>query len=434
MTWNKNGKKKVLIIGGGAAGMACAVFLARSGAEVTVAERNEKTGKKLYITGKGRCNFTNASGPEEFLNNVVSNRKFLYSAAYGFTSSDAIRFFEDMGLKTKTERGNRAFPLSDHSSDVIKALNNEMKKLGVRVMLDTRIASVEKNGTGAVSEENGETGSIDHAVTEKGEILKADHFILATGGLSYPSTGSTGDGFRFAKELGIGVTDTYPSLTSITVEEKEIPESLEGLSLRNVALSVKDGKKELFSAFGEMLFTRNGISGPIVLSASARLVKKLDYKKLRAYIDLKPALSPEQLDARILREFEKGKNRRFVNAVSGLFPASLLPVIVSMSGIDPEKPANSVTRAERISFAELIKHFPMTLSGHGGYNEAVITQGGISVKYVDPHTMRVRGFDNLYAVGEVLDVDALTGGFNLQIAWSTAYLAAEAIADKGEIS
>ncbi len=411
--------KRVLIIGGGAAGMACAVFLSRRGAEVTVAERNEKTGKKLYITGKGRCNFTNASDPQEFLDHVVSNKKFLYSAAYGFTGADTIAFFEKAGLPTKVERGNRAFPASDRSSDVIGTLNKEMKKNGVDVRLNTRIASV-----------CAEEGRVRYVCTEEGEKIFADEFVLATGGLSYPSTGSTGDGYRFAESLGIGVTKTYPSLCSILIEEADTAKALEGLSLRNVTLAVKDGKKELYRAFGEMLFTANGISGPIVLSASAVLAKTLGKKKLDASIDLKSALTPEQLDARILREFEKGMNRQFINAVSPLFPAKLLPVIVSLSGIGPDRRVREITRPERMGFSELIKHFPLTLTGAGGYREAVITRGGIKVSDVDPHTMRIRAYENLYAAGEVLDADAMTGGFNLQIAWSTAYLAAEGIVNR----
>ena len=409
---------KVLIIGGGAAGMACAVFLSKAGADVTVVDKNEKTGKKLYITGKGRCNFTNACGPEEFLENVVSNRKFLYSAAYGFTSDDALVFFAELGLKTKIERGNRAFPASDHSSDVIRALNRGMDRYGVEIRLGKR---------GTVLEIIGSDPNCTGVRMADGSVIGADYIVLATGGLSYPSTGSTGDGFRFARELGLKVTDMVPSLVALHLEEEETAAALEGLSLRNVTLTVKDGKKELYSAFGEMLFTRNGISGPIVLSASARLVKILEKKHLKAFIDLKPALTDEQLDARVLRELEAGRKKQFGNAVAPLFPAKMVPVIVAFSGIGRERIAGSITRKEREDFVRLIKHFPLTLSGHGGFNEAVITQGGISVSEVDPHTMRIKKYDNLYAVGEVLDVDALTGGFNLQIAWSTAHLAAEDI-------
>lgn len=404
---------KICIIGGGAAGMMAAVRSAELGAQVILLEQNEKTGKKLFITGKGRCNFTNDSDEDTLMRNVVSNPKFLYSSFGNWNSQDTIRFFEDAGVKTKVERGRRAFPASDHSSDIIRALDRRMKQLGVEVHLNTRVKSlfVEENTTRGV-------------VLADDRKVMSDRVLVATGGISYASTGATGDGYRFAESAGMRVTDKRPALVPLETEEDYIPE-LQGLSLRNVTLTIPYGKKKKFSEFGEMLFTHFGISGPLVLSASSVIGKYLEQGKLSAFVDLKPALTEEQLDARILREFESGLNREFKNAVAPLFPAKLRPVITRLSGIDGDKPVHDVTKEERRGFVRLIKAFPMTITGTRGYNEAIITQGGVSVKDINPSTMESKKTKGLYFAGEVIDVDALTGGFNLQIAWSTARLAAE---------
>lgn len=407
---------RVLIIGGGAAGMMAAVTAGELGWEVHLLEKNEKVGKKLYITGKGRCNVTNACGDvEELIASVVSNSKFLYSAFCSFDNHQTMDFFEDCGVPLKVERGNRVFPVSDHSSDVIRGLERRMKKAGVRVHLSAEVREL------IVRE-----GAVRGVLLADGTKLSGDAVIVATGGLSYPSTGSTGDGCRFASDTGHRVTDCIPSLVALTVSE-EYAGRLQGLSLRNVAFSVYDRKKCLYSEFGEMLFTGNGVSGPIVLSASAHVGRRLGEKPLRALIDLKPALSMEQLDARILREFEGGKNRRLKNVIGTLYPSSLRPVMMELTGIDGEKPVHAVTRQERARIAELTKGLPLTLTGTGGFHEAIITKGGVSVRDVDPSTMESRKVRGLFFAGEVLDLDAVTGGYNLQIAWSTGRLAAQGI-------
>lgn len=406
---------KIGIIGAGAAGMMAAVRAAELGADVSVFEQNEKTGKKLFITGKGRCNFTNDCDQDTFLASVVSNPKFLYSAYSEWNSQQTIDFFESLGVKTKVERGNRAFPASNHSSDIIRALDRRMESLGVHVRLRAKVA-------GLITED----GSVRGVRLQSGEKYLCDSILIATGGLSYPSTGATGDGFRFAEELGISVTDTRPALVPLVTEEPYITE-LQGLSLKNVTLTVPLGKKKKYSEFGEMLFTHFGISGPIVLKASSYLAKTLEKGPLPAVIDLKPALSAEQLDARIRREFDEAQNREFRNAVAPIFPAKLRPVMVRLSGIDGDRPVHTVTREERQAFGRLIKNFPLTITETRDYKEAVITQGGVSVREIDPHTMQSRKIPGLYFAGEVIDTDALTGGFNLQIAWATARRAAESM-------
>ena len=398
--------KQVIIIGGGASGMAAAVFAAEAGCRVTLYEKNEKLGKKVYITGKGRCNFTNVCPPEEFLANVVTNPKFLYSSAFRFSAADTMAFFERLGMKTKVERGRRAFPASDHASDVIKALERRMKELGVEIRLNTTVKKL------PFPDEN-------------------TAVIVATGGLSYPTTGSTGDGYRFAKETGHRVTDTRPALTSLLVKETFIPE-LEGLSLRNVRLSASPGKKKTYEDFGELVFTRKGISGPLALTASSKLGALLEKTDIPAFLDLKPALEPDTLDRRLLRELSADANKQYKNVIRTLLPASLVPVFVTISGIPGEKQANSITKEERRRIAELLKHFPLTLTGTGAYTEAVITQGGVNVRDVDPKTMESKKIPGLYFIGEVLDVDALTGGYNLQIAWSTAWAAVKGICGQGQ--
>lgn len=402
---------KIAVAGGGAAGMIAAIFAARAGNEVSLYEKNEKLGKKLFITGKGRCNLTNAADMEDLFAAVVSNPKFLYSSFYSFTNEQTVSFFEELGLKTKIERGGRVFPVSDHSSDVIRVLERELRRLGVRIETNAEVKEILlRNNTAA------------GLLLSSGRQENADAVIIACGGVSYPSTGSTGDGCRFAKACGHTVTPLLPSLVPMEVKEWYAKE-LMGLSLRNIEITVTDGKKKLYREFGEMLFTHYGVSGPVILSASSVIGKRLQDKELTLHIDLKPALTEEQLDKRVLREFEENHNRQFKNAAAGLFPSKLRPVIVELSGIPEEKKVNEITKDERKRFISLIKDFSMTLTSLRGFNEAIITKGGVSVKEVDPGTMESRLVKGLYFAGEVLDLDALTGGFNLQIAWSTGYLA-----------
>ena len=410
----------VIVVGGGAAGMFAASAAAKNGHQVTLYEKNEKLGKKIFITGKGRCNITNAADMEELFDAVVTNSKFLYSSFYGYTNQNVIDFFEDAGVPVKIERGNRVFPISDHSSDVIRALEREMKKVGVKVCLNTEVKSVEA-----------EKGKFNKVVLKDTTTQTADACIVATGGLSYRSTGSTGDGFRFAENVGHKVTQCFPSLVPMETKEPWICE-LQGLSLRNVEAKILDGKKELYKDFGEMLFTHFGVSGPLIISASSYVGKKFmdkngQKKELTLEIDLKPALTEEQLDQRVLRDFEENHNRQFKNAITKLFPTKLIPVMLELGGIDPEKKVNSIEKEERKQFVHLIKHFRMTLTGLRDYPEAIITKGGVHVKEIDPGTMESKLVKGLYFAGEVLDLDALTGGFNLQIAWSTGYAAGNAI-------
>ncbi len=402
---------KILVVGGGAAGMMAAVTAARNGKKVRLIEKNEKLGKKLFITGKGRCNITNAADIEDLFSAVVSNPKFLYSSFYSMTNDQVIDFFEELGVKTKVERGGRVFPESDHSSDVIRALEQEMKRLGVEIRLRAEAEEI-----------LAEDGRVTGVRLSSGKELHADAVIIATGGISYPSTGSTGDGYRFARECGHKVADLSPALVPMEVKEWYARE-LMGLSLRNVEIRITDGKKKLYEDFGEMLFTHYGVTGPVILSASSIVGKKLREHPLTLHIDLKPALTEEQLDKRMLREFEANHNRQFKNAVDSLFPSKLKPVIVELSGIQEDKKVNEVTKEERLHFVRLIKDFSMTLTGMRGYNEAIITKGGVSVKEIDPGTMESKLVNGLYFAGEVLDLDAVTGGYNLQIAWSTGYLA-----------
>ena len=410
----------VIVVGGGAAGMFAAIAAAKNGHQVTLYEKNEKLGKKIFITGKGRCNITNAADMEELFDAVVTNSKFLYSSFYGYTNQNVIDFFENAGVPVKIERGNRVFPISDHSSDVIRALEREMKKVGVKVCLNTEVKSVEA-----------EKGKFDKVVLKDTTTQTADACIVATGGLSYRSTGSTGDGFRFAENVGHKVTQCFPSLVPMETKEPWICE-LQGLSLRNVEAKILDGKKELYKDFGEMLFTHFGVSGPLIISASSYVGKKFmdkngQKKELTLEIDLKPALTEEQLDQRVLRDFEENHNRQFKNAITKLFPTKLIPVMLELGGIDPEKKVNSIEKEERKQFVHLIKHFRMTLTGLRDYPEAIITKGGVNVKEIDPGTMESKLVKGLYFAGEVLDLDALTGGFNLQIAWSTGYAAGNEI-------
>lgn len=441
---------RVAVIGGGAAGMMAAAAAAGNGHEVSLYEKNEKLGKKLYITGKGRCNLTNNCDVETLLGAVCTNRKFLYSAFYGFNSQDTIRFFENAGMKTKTERGNRVFPVSDHSSDVIAALASQLRKRGAEVHLNEEVAGIlcdktadegpanaagasggahegaEKNGGPGPLRPDGRTQCVTGLRLASGRCVRADAVIVATGGLSYQTTGSTGDGYRFALEAGHSVTECSPSLVPLETAG-DWAQQMQGLSLRNVELTVLDGKKELFREFGEMMFTHFGVTGPLILTASSVIQKRLREHPLQMYIDLKPALDEERLDARILREFEAGKNKQFKNILGTLFPARLIPVMISRCGIPADKLIHEISREERKNLIRITKQFPLTVTGLRGYNEAVITRGGVSVREVDPATMESKKVRGLYFAGEVLDLDAVTGGFNLQIAWSTGYAAGTGI-------
>ena len=408
---------KVLIAGGGAAGMAAAIFAAEQGCRVHLFEQNEKLGKKLFITGKGRCNFTNACEMEDLFANIVSNPKFLYSAFYGFSNQDAIAFFERLGVPTKIERGGRAFPVSDHSSDIIRAMESRMKQLDVKIHLKSQVENLLV-----------EEGCLRGCRLSNGAFVEGDCLMVATGGLSYPSTGSTGDGYSFAREAGHSIRPLRPALVPFATREDYIW-GMQGLSLKNVTLSIWDGKKKRFEGFGEMLFTHYGISGPLALSASSYVGSCLDQGDLQAWLDLKPALTEEQLDHRLLREFTNGANKCFRNILPSLFPAKMVPVMLRLGGIEGDRPAHTITREERRDFIRLTKAFPFTLSSLRGYNEAIITQGGVSVKEINPSTMESKYIKNLYFIGEVLDLDGVTGGFNLQIAWSTAYAAAAAAAE-----
>lgn len=431
--------RKIIVIGGGAAGMMAAVAAAGKGHKVCLIEKNEKLGKKLFITGKGRCNVTNAADMETLFANVCTNEKFLYSAFFQYDNQAVMSFLEKAGCPLKIERGERVFPVSDHSSDVIAAFTRELKKLGVEIMLHTCVQELlVKDISEAVDDGEGfpaepRVGKQD-AVKQKivgvkltnGKTMQSDAVIVCTGGISYPSTGSTGDGYRFAETLGHRIAECKPSLVPLETAE-DWCKDLMGLSLRNVSLRMMMGKKELYKDFGEMLFTHFGVSGPLVLSASSYYAKQKKRGEIKLYIDLKPALDEEQLDKRILRDFDESKNKQFKNALGGLFPAKLIPVMIELSGIHPDKKVNEITREERRGFVSLIKNLPLTVTGTRSFAEAIITQGGVSVKDINPSTMESKKVSGLSFAGEVLDLDAMTGGFNLQIAWSTGHLAGESV-------
>lgn len=408
---------KVFVIGGGAAGMLAAIAAARNGHKVVLLEKNEKLGKKLYITGKGRCNLTNACSREEFFDQVVTNPKFLFRAFHTFNNFDTMDFFEQIGLPIKTERGNRVFPESDKSFDVIAVLKRELERQAVMVRYHSEVSEILTK----------DTSFYGLRLKKSKEEFIGDAVIIATGGLSYASTGSTGDGYRFAKALRHTVTDLSPSLVPIHIKETFVKD-LMGLSLKNIRITVTSGDKQIYSDFGEMLFTHFGVSGPVILSASSYIVPYLKNKEpLKLSIDLKPALSSEQLDSRILRDFDEFKNKQFKNSLDHLLPNKLIDVIIRLSQIDPEKQVNSITKEERLNLIHILKNFTLMITRLSDYNEAVITKGGINVKEINPSTMESKLVNNVYFVGEVLDLDALTGGFNLQIAWSTAYLAGNSI-------
>lgn len=399
--------------------MMASIIAARNNNKVTLIEKNEKLGKKLFITGKGRCNFTNAGDEEDIFGSVVTNKKFMYSSFRGFSNYDCMGFFDELGLKFKIERGNRVFPESDHSSDVISALSREMKKQGVNVLLNTQAVSV--------NSKEGRFDSVEISSVSGRRVINADSCIIATGGNSYSSTGSTGDGYRFARELGHNVTEILPALVPLNVRE-EWEELLMGLSLKNIEVTFYDGDKRLYTDFGEMLFTHFGVSGPVILSASSVLTSVVKDRPVKLSIDLKPAITQEQLDERILRDFSKEQNKAFKNSLDELLPKKLIPVIVMLSGIKPDKRVNEITRQERQGLVRLLKNLEMTVTSTRGFNEAIITHGGVNVKEINPSTMESKIVKNVYFAGEVLDVDAVTGGFNLQVAWSTAFAAASHLA------
>ena len=406
---------RVIVIGGGAAGMMAAYAAASCGHSVVLLEQNEKLGKKLFITGKGRCNVTNACEREKLFENVVSNPKFLYSAFSEFDNGDLMELLRRAGCPLKVERGERVFPVSDHASDVTAALTRLLKERGVEVRLHVKVKEI------SVAD-----GRVTGALLANGQYIRADAVVLATGGLSYPTTGSGGDGHRMAEGLGHTLKACTPALTPMETAEQWCT-SLQGLSLKNVTLTMRCGGKQIWSGFGEMLFTHFGISGPLVLSASSYYGKCKDKTAVTAAVDLKPALTMEQLDRRILRDFEENRNKQFKNVIGSLYPSRLVPVMILLSGIDGEKKIHEVTRQERSRLAEVTKNLTMRVTGLRDFAEAIITQGGIRVKEVNPSTMESKIVQGLYPVGELLDLDAVTGGFNLQIAWSTGYLAGRSI-------
>lgn len=401
--------RTVIVVGGGPAGlMACSVLQKRV-EKVILIEKNNILGKKLRITGKGRCNITNSAPIDEFIRNVPTNGKFLYSAFYSFTNDDVVRMFEESGVKTKVERGGRIFPESDSAKDVAEAMKANALKSNVKWI---------KAEAEEIVAENGRVCGVK---TRKG-IIEGDSVILATGGMSYPGTGSDGKGYRISEKVGHTVIKPKPSLIPVVTKEKWVSEVM-GLSLKNVKLTVlKKGKKEIFDDFGEMLFTHFGISGPIVLSASAHM-KNIDKEDYQVRIDLKPALEREQLDKRICRDFEKYIRKQLINALDDLLPKALIPVVIELSGIDERKPVNSITKEERMRLGEVIKNLPLTVAGFRPIDEAIITSGGIKVSEINPSTMESKLLPGLFFAGEIIDVDAYTGGFNLQIAFSTGYLA-----------
>ena len=400
----------VIVIGGGAAGMMAGIFAARNGKKVTVVEQNEKLGKKLFITGKGRCNFTNACDIEDLFGNVVTNPKFLYSAFYSFSNQMVMDFFEEIGLPYKIERGNRVFPVSDHSSDVIKVLEKELQKQNVHILLNTKVKSliIDKDTCKGVELDNHKK-------------LYADSVITATGGVSYPRTGACRDGYVFAKSAGHSITEISPSLVPFELKDSCCKE-LMGVSLKNVSVAIYADGKKIYSDFGEMLFTHFGVSGPVIIKASAYIHKYLG-KKLTLSVDLKPALDEKQLDERILKDFKLFQNKQLKNSLSKLLLHAVIPVVIEKCGLDGEKKINEMTKEERKKLVHGVKNLEFEINGLRGMDEAIITKGGIKVKEIDPGTMESKLTKGLYFAGEVLDLDALTGGYNLQIAWSTGYLA-----------
>ena len=423
----KGVKMKTIVIGAGPAGMMAAISAANSGDNVVLLEKNEKIGKKLFITGKGRCNVTNACSRDEFFENIVSNSKFLYSAFSQFNNADLMKLIEDNGTPLKTERGNRVFPVSDHSSDIIKALNNALKSAGVDLRLNTSVKSIITESIEEGAEEDLKKKGCSKCVvgvkTDNGEIIMADKVVIATGGISYKTTGSTGDGLRWAGEEGHRISTLKPALVPLETYEKW-PFELTGLSLKNVTLSLFIKDKLKYKEMGEMLFTHFGISGPLVLTSSS-IIAGSDEKDIKVFIDLKPALSDDEFDARLIRELKEGNKKDLKNILGNIYPIKLGLKICELSGVDTYKKCNEITKEERKKILDYTKRLPLTIKGTRDFDEAIITHGGVSVKDINPKTMESKLVKNLFFAGEVIDVDAFTGGFNLQIAFSTGFLAGE---------
>ncbi len=407
----------VIIIGGGPAGMIAGISAAQNGDKVTIIEKMNSCGKKLLITGKGRCNITNSTDINGFIENTPCNGRFLYGALNNFDNNDIISILEEQGVKTKVERGGRVFPVSDKAQDVLNALLRILKNLNVKILTNTEVKKIVVND-----------GVVKGVKLNAGEDLNADKVILATGGMSYPVTGSTGDGYRLAKELGHTITDIKPSLIPLISRNEECGK-LQGLSLRNVGVKIKNNDKVIYEDFGEMLFTHYGVSGPVILSSSAHLVRYKNVEQLfkdgsiKLEIDLKPALSEEKLDLRILRDFEEVKNKEFKNSLDKLLPQKLIPVVIEKTKINPKKQVNEITKEERTRIVKILKCFEIAINGVRPIEEAIITSGGVSTKEINPKTMESKIVKGLYFAGEIIDVDAFTGGFNLQIAWSTGFTA-----------
>ena len=414
---------KVVVIGGGPAGMLAAITASQNGNKVILIEKMESLGRKLLITGKGRCNITSSLPISDFIKNTPGNGKFLYSCYQKFTNEDIIKFLESEGLKVKEERGNRIFPITDKSQDVLNCFLKKLKKNKVEIHYNEKVEEI-------LYKMSGNKKIVEGIKTKKGKIL-ADKVILATGGKSYPLTGSTGDGYELVQKLGHTVTNIKPSLVPLEIYEHEICKNLQGLSLKNVSIEILDIEKNkiIYKDFGEMLFTHFGVSGPIILSASAHLVRyknmedKCKNRKIKLTIDFKPALSEEKLEARILRDFSELKNKEYKNSLDKLLPQKLIPVIIEKSNINPHKKVNEITKEERKTLVNLLKRFTLEIKGLRSINEAIITSGGINIKEIDPKTMESKIVENLYFAGEIIDVDSYTGGFNLQIAYSTGYVA-----------
>ena len=409
----------VIVIGGGPAGMMAAITAAEYGNNVTIIERNSDFGKKLLITGKGRCNITSSLYMSEFIKNTPGNGQFLYSAFQNYTNTDIIDFLKNQGLEVKEERGNRIFPVTDKSIDVLNCFKSKINELKIKKLFNTRVQKI--------LVQNGEVLGVR---TEK-EIIQTDKIILATGGKSYPLTGSTGDGYLIAKNIGHKVTEIRPSLVPLVIYEKNECKEMQGLSLRNVGIKIIDESKNklIYEDFGEMIFTHFGISGPTILSGSAHLVryKEIDNlmkeQKIKLQIDLKPALTEEQLDERILRDFKEFKNKQFKHALDKLLPQKMIPIVIEKTKINEEKRVNEITKEERRNLVKVLKKFELTIKDFRPVEEAIITSGGINIKEINPKTMESKKVKGLYFAGEIIDVDSYTGGFNLQIAYSTGYVA-----------
>lgn len=415
--------RKVIIIGGGAAGMMAAISASKEGKKVLLLEKNEKLGKKLFITGKGRCNITSACDPDEFLNHVATNSRFLYSSFSRFNNHDVVRLLNDAGLKTKVERGQRVFPQSDHSSDVIGTLKRLCDRNHVEILYHAKVEKILLHDHEGVSGEKNR--SFFGVQLSDGRVIQGDSLIIATGGCSYTSTGSDGDGYRLARELGHSIRPVYPSLVPFIMKETWCRD-LMGLTLKNISIRVKNGKKVIYEGFGEFLFTHFGVSGPLVLTASTCLgkyQKALEAGQLTLLLDLKPSLTMEQLEKRYLREFDTYRNKNISNVIERMLPRKMVPVFLREAGVPEDKKVRDITKKERRRMEELMKGMEMHITGVRGFEEAIVTRGGVNVKEVSPTTMESKLVDHVFFAGEILDVDAVTGGFNLQIAWSTGYTA-----------